>query len=378
MLGCYVLVEGAMQTVAAIIDYLEQFAPSSLAANWDNVGLLLGERTAAVERLMTCLTVTPESAAEAVAERVQLIISHHPILFRPVKRLTDATPEGRMLLALARASVAVYSPHTAFDNTRDGINDLLARRLGLRDIRPLRTQPGPRQCKVVVFVPDKDLQRVSDALFAAGAGTIGQYTQCSFRLEGTGTFFGGEGTNPTIGQKGRREEAREWRLEVVCPESRISAAIAAIRQSHSYEEPAFDVYPLQPAPGQGEGRLGTLPVPQELEDLGRSLKTALSAGGVQVVGESQRAVERVAIVCGAGGEFIGDAVRARADVLVTGEARFHDCLEAKAQGLALLLPGHHATERCGVEELAQRLHQQWPALQVWASRREADPLRWVG
>jgi dinuclear metal center YbgI/SA1388 family protein len=367
-----------MQTVAAIIDYLEHFVPPSLAAGWDNVGLLLGERNAGVKRLMTCLTVTPESAAEAIDEGAGLIVSHHPILFRAVKRLTDATPEGRMLLALARAGVAVYSPHTAFDNTRNGINDLLARRIGLRDVRPLRSQPGPRQCKVVVFVPDKDLQRVSDALFAAGAGIIGQYSQCSFRLEGTGTFFGGEGTNPTVGEKGRREEAREWRLEVICPESRIAAAVAAIRQSHSYEEPAFDVYPLHPMPGQGEGRIGTLPAPQRLEDLGRTLKTALAAGAMQFVGSADRQVERVAIVCGAGAEFIADAVRARADVLVTGEARFHDYLEARAQDLALLLPGHHATERCGVEELAQRLQGQWPDLQVWASRREADPLRWLG
>jgi dinuclear metal center YbgI/SA1388 family protein len=370
--------EASMQTVASIVEYLEQFAPPSLAAGWDNVGLLLGERGAAVERLMTCLTVTPESASEAVEEGVQLLVTHHPILFRATKRLTDATPEGRMLLALARAGVAVYSPHTAFDNTRDGINDLLAGRMGLRDVRPLRTQEGPRQCKVVVFVPDKDLHRVSDALFAAGAGIIGKYSQCSFRLEGTGTFFGSEETNPTVGQKGRREEAREWRLEVVCPESSIPAAIAAIRQSHSYEEPAFDVYPLHPIPGEGEGRIGALPGPQRLEDLGRALKHALSADGMQMVGDADRQVERVAIVCGAGGEFLGDAVRGRADLLVTGEVRFHDCLEARAQGLALLLPGHHATERCGVEMLAQRLQEQWPALRVWASRREADPLRWLG
>jgi dinuclear metal center YbgI/SA1388 family protein len=364
-----------MQTVATIVEYLEQFAPVALAADWDNVGLLLGQRGTNVERVMTCLTVTPESAAEAIDEGAHLIVTHHPILFRAVKRLTDATPEGRMLLPLARAGIAVYSPHTAFDNTRGGINDLLARRLGLGSLRPLRPRPAAPQCKVVVFVPDKDLQRVSDALFAAGAGNIGQYSQCSFRLQGVGTFFGSEATSPTVGQSGRREEAPEWRLEVVCPEVSVTAAVAAIRQSHSYEEPAFDVYPLRPMPGQGEGRLGTLPAPQRLDDLGRALQASLAADGMQVVGEPGRSVTCVAIVCGAGGEMLRDAVRAGADVLVTGEARFHDCLEARASGLALLLPGHHATERCGVEDLAGRLQQQWPQLRVWASRREADPLR---
>src|SRR5262249_54160335 len=158
-----------MITVAAIVHYLEQFAPRELAAAWDNVGLLLGERTAAVRRVMTCLTVTPESAAEAVESEVQLIVSHHPILFRAVKRLTADNPEGRMLLALMQGGVAVYSPHTAFDNTAGGINDTLARRLGLTDVTPLRRRPGEQQCKVVVFVPDADLTRVMDAMFAAGA-----------------------------------------------------------------------------------------------------------------------------------------------------------------------------------------------------------------
>src|SRR5882724_11781005 len=179
-----------MLTVAAVVDYLEQLAPPELAAEWDNVGLLLGDRQAPVERVMTCLTVTPESAAEAVEAKAQLIVTHHPILFRPVKRLTTANPEGRMLLSLIRAGVAVYSPHTAFDNTRGGINDAIAHKLGLTDVTPLRRSEGARQCKVVVFVPDKDLGRVSDALFAAGAGQIGEYRECSYRLAGTGTFFG--------------------------------------------------------------------------------------------------------------------------------------------------------------------------------------------
>src|SRR5262249_12556061 len=142
-----------MTNVTTVVEFLERFAPPSLAADWDNVGLLLGERAAPVERVMTCLTVTPESAAEAVEQGAQLVVTHHPILFRGVKRLTDATAEGRTVLSLARAGVAVYSPHTAFDNTRDGINEALAGRLGLSDLAPLRRGSEARQCKVVVFVP---------------------------------------------------------------------------------------------------------------------------------------------------------------------------------------------------------------------------------
>jgi dinuclear metal center YbgI/SA1388 family protein len=365
-------------TVAAVIDYLEQFAPPALAAEWDNVGLLLGERTAEVRRVLTCLTVTPESAAEAVEAGAQLLVTHHPILFRGAKRLTDATAEGRTLLALARAGVAVYSPHTALDNTGGGINDALARLLGLVETAPLRRREAARECKVVVFVPDKDLARVSDALFAAGAGQIGQYHECSFRLGGTGTFFGSESTNPTVGQKGRREEVSEWRLEVVCPERSVEAVVAAMRKAHSYEEPAYDVYPLRPRSSPlGEGRIGALPQPAPLGELAGRLRERLKCGPIQVVGEAAKEIKRVAIVCGAGGELMRDALRARADVLLTGEMRFHDYLAARADGLALLLPGHYATERLGVEELAERLGRQWPQLEVWASRRERDPVLWV-
>jgi dinuclear metal center YbgI/SA1388 family protein len=367
-----------MLTVSEVVHFLEQFAPSELAADWDNVGLLLGERTAPVERVMTCLTVTPESAAEAVEARANLIVTHHPIFFGGINRLTDDTPDGRMLLGLARAGVAVYSPHTAFDNTRGGINDLLARRLVLLDVVPLRRQPGRDQVKVVVFVPEKDLGRVADALFAAGAGQIGEYCECSFRIAGVGTFFGSDSANPTIGQKGRREEVNEWRLEAVCPAGQIEAVVAAIRCSHSYEEPAFDLYPLHAPPStRGEGRLGSLERAVPLAELAQMVKTALGAGPVQVVGDPKRTVQRVAIVCGAGGELLTDASRARADVLLTGEMRFHDYLSARARGLSLILPGHYATERCGVEDLAERLRGQWPALHVWASTRETAPVHWI-
>jgi len=364
-----------MPTVAAVCAQLDRFAPPALAADWDNVGLLLGDANAEVRRAITCLTVAPAVVAEAVAEKADLILTHHPILFRGAKRLSTATAEGRLLWPLARAGVAVYSPHTAFDNTAGGINDSLARRLGLTNVQPLRRHDGERRCKVVVFVPDTDLQKVSDAMFAAGAGVIGRYEQCSFRLAGTGTFFGTEGTNPTVGAKGRREDVSEWRLEVVCPEAVLPGVLTAMRSAHSYEEPAFDVYPLKPLPGPGgEGRVGELPTAMPLRDLAATVKRELTAGAVQVVGDAGRMVRRVAVACGAAGEFLADAVKAKADVFLTGEMRFHDYLSAEAQGMALVLPGHYATERPAVEELAGRLGKEFPELTVWPSRREADPV----
>jgi len=367
-----------MPTVAEIADYLNDFAPTSTAAEWDNVGLLLGDRSAPVAKLLTCLTVTPEVVAEAVRDGVNLIVTHHPMLFRPVQKLTDEMVEGCMVLSLLRANIAVYSPHTAFDNCAGGINDMLAQRLGLSRVRALRTAEATRSCKLVVFVPDADLAKVSDAMFAAGAGRIGQYRECSFRLPGTGTFFGSDETNPTVGQKGRREEVAEWRLEVVCLESAVDTVVAAMCAAHSYEEPAFDVYALRPVRSTlGEGRVGELTTTMGLGELGKRVRSALSCGPVQLIGNPDRAVRTVALACGAAGEFLKDAVRVRADVFVTGEMRFHDYLAAQAQSVALVLPGHYATERFAVEELAAHLRRHWAEISATASRSEKDPVAWA-
>jgi dinuclear metal center YbgI/SA1388 family protein len=364
-------------TVATLAADLDNLAPPGLAADWDNVGLLLGDPATPVDRVLTCLTLTPEVAAEAVESGCRLVVTHHPILFRGTKRLTTDTAEGRTVLSLARAGIAVYSPHTAFDNTRGGINELLAARLRLEDVGPLRPGNATRQCKVVVFVPDADLAKVSAALFAAGAGRIGEYRECSFRIAGSGTFFGEDAANPTVGQKGRREEVAEWRLEVVCPEAAVNRVVTAMRSTHSYEEPAYDVYPLQSAPSSvGEGRMGRLPATL-LGDLAARVRAVLQSGPVQLVGDVQRPVERLAIACGAAGEFLADAAQAGADAFLTGEMRFHDYVAAQALGIGLILPGHYATERFAVEELATVLSRRWPGVQVSASRAEADPVSWV-
>jgi dinuclear metal center YbgI/SA1388 family protein len=365
-----------MIDVDAVARWIEGFAPRRLAEDWDNVGLLWGDPRAPVSKVMTCLTVTPTTAAEAIEGGVELIVSHHPVLFRPVKQVRADRRETGMLWDLARAGVAIVSPHTAFDNTAGGINDGLARRLGLAEVRPLRPSPAAASFKVVMFTPRDDREAVLAAAFTAGAGRIGAYDECSFTIPGQGTFFGTEGANPTVGQAGRRETVRERRIEIVCPAERLSAVLASIRSHHSYEEPAIDVYPLHPVPrGEGAGRLGLLPQATTLRSFASRVATELKAPALQAVGPPDHPIERVAIVCGAGDDFLGDAARAGADVLLTGEARFHRALEAEALEIALVVAGHHATERPGVEDLADHLARAFPALQVWASRRETDPLR---
>jgi dinuclear metal center YbgI/SA1388 family protein len=261
-----------MPSVADVAAFLDALAPPRLAAEWDNVGLLVGDRQRDVARLMTCLTVTPDSVAEAIDERVGLIVTHHPFPFRAARRITSDTVEGRMLLALVSAGVAVYSAHTAFDSAVGGINERLGQALELSDLAPLAADAE---------VP------------AAGTGRWG-----------------------------------------------IAGGV-------------------------------------RLAEIARRCAAFLQRDGVQIVGDPQQPIQRLGIACGSGGELLDAARQAGCDGFLTGETRFHTCLEAQAAGVALILTGHYASERFAVEALAGILGKQFPPIRCWASRREADPLRWL-
>jgi dinuclear metal center YbgI/SA1388 family protein len=357
-----------------------------MAESWDNVGLLWGEPDTEIARVMTCLTVTAATAAEAIRENAGLIVSHHPVLFRAVKRIRADLPDTGPLWKLAGAGIAIASPHTAFDNTQHGINDILCRRLGLVDIQPLRPSSpnlsASRSFKVVVFTPEPDREAVLSAVFAAGAGRIGAYEHCSFAIPGEGTFFGTEAANPVVGERGRRETVSELRLEFVCPGEKLAAVLAAIAAHHSYEQPAIDVFALHDSgaddkPLVGVARIGRLIEPRALAEFARFVGHKLGRVAVAMVGHPRRTVQRVAVACGAGDELVQDAARAGADLLLTGEARFHRALEAEALGIGLLTAGHYATERLGIEDLAGRIALAFPSLTVWPSGSERDPLCWV-
>jgi hypothetical protein len=249
----------------------------------------------------------------------------------------------------------------------------------LVDVVALRppTAAAARSFKVVVFTPEAERESVSSAAFEAGAGRIGAYEECSFASPGEGTFFGTESANPAIGERGKRETVLELRLELICSSTKLAAVLAAIRASHSYEEPAIDVYPLHelgPASSVplGAGRIGRLAEPRSLGDFAAAVAQALGISGVGMAGDRARRVERVAIACGAGDDFLKDAARAGADALLTGEARFHRGIEAETAGIGLLVAGHYATERPGVEHLAALFASAFPNLIVWPSRSERD------
>ncbi|MSR58318.1 MAG: Nif3-like dinuclear metal center hexameric protein [Planctomycetaceae bacterium] len=377
-----------MPQVADLTEFLSRFAPLDLAEEWDNVGLLVGDRSREVTRVLTCLTLTPDVAREAIDERVGLVLTHHPVLFRPIQRLSADDPQGKMLLELIAAGVAVYSPHTGYDNAPRGINQQLAELLGLADIGPLRPVAAPACCKIVCFVPREHLAAVQQVLWSAGAGIVGDYSNCSFVIEGTGSFFGSDAAHPAVGAAGRLESVAEARLEITCPERLVPEAINRLRAAHPYEEPAIDVYPLKELISKrGVGRVGTfsLDVPGQtltgraarLTDLLSRIKTKLELPYFQFVSEENREVSRVGVCCGSGGELLPAAIAAGCDAFVTGEARFHTCLEARTAGIALVLAGHYATERPAMEHLASVIQGEFPGIASWASRVERDPVKFA-
>lgn len=364
-------------TVASVSRFLERFAPTDLAEDWDNVGLLVGDPDRNVQRMMTCLTLTPDVAAEAISERADLVVTHHPVLFKPTQRLVASDPQSRMLMDLIAARVAVYSPHTAYDNDAAGINQQLAESLGLVEIEPLKPGQGVVRSVIVAFVPKEHLSAVQQAVWNVGGGQIGEYSECSFHTEGTGTFRGSLDSHPTVGQPGRLEQVHEARLEITCSERCLPAALKALYEAHPYEEPAVDVYKLESPLGGGAGRLGNLANELSFEEFLSLVREKLGYQELQAVPPASGRVRRVGIVCGSGGEFLRQAIRRGCDLFLTGEARFHAALEARAAGIGLLLAGHYQTERPALERLAERMAAELPGLETWASRVERDPLQAV-
>lgn len=362
--------------------WMDEWAKPSLALEGDPVGLQIGRPDKPVSRVLAALEVTPEVAEEAVEEKADLIVCHHAVLYRPAKRLREDEPEGRILAALIRAGIAVYNAHTNLDTVPGGVNDVLAERLGLQDVEVLAPTSEERMFKLAVFVPASHHRRVLDAVCEAGGGWIGNYSHCTFNIPGKGTFLPREGAQPFVGRVGALEEVEEIRLETVVPEDRLEAVIAAMLAAHPYEEVAYDVYPLKrPVRVQGIGRIGVLPEPVALEPFARRVREVLKAPGVRFCGDPERKVARVAVLGGSGMGWARDARIRGADVLVTGDVKHHDALDALASGLALVDAGHYATEKWVVPAVARylsrRAAESGNPLEVLVSRRAGDPFRFI-
>lgn len=353
-------------TVNTICQAMDAWAPQSLAYEWDKVGLQIGDPGQPVKRVLACLTVT--SAAVARAERwgAQMIVAHHPILFSPLKNLRTDDPHTRLCLRLAAGNIACFGAHTNLDVVPGGVNTLLAETLGLQNIAPLLPSPKASQVKLVTFVPATHVDALRQALCRAGAGVIGDYVECTFSTAGIGTFRPGDRANPFSGRKGVVNEDPELRFETLVAKAVLPQVLQALRATHPYEEPAFDIVSLENRDIRfGLGARGQLAEPVELRRFAESVRQSLKLSHVRMVGDPRRPVQRVAVCGGAGGGEIA-ALPGDIEVYVTGDLKYHEADAAQERGLALIDASHDGTERNIANAIARYLKRTVPNLEVKA------------
>jgi len=358
-----------------MLSALEAIAPLGYAEAWDNVGLIAGDPADPVAGVMLTIDVTSAVLDEAKREGCELIVAYHPPLFEALKSI----PATSLLHRAIRDRIALYSPHTAFDVAPGGTNDLLADVLGMTERTALKlVTPKETQCKLVTFVPEADADRVAQALFDAGAGVIGNYSSCSFRSQGTGTFLGEDGANPAVGQAGKLERAPELRIETVLPLSRQQAVIEALRKSHPYEEAAFDLVRLLGRPeGTGIGRAGTLAQPTPRAELLSRVKEGLGVSALLVAGPTDGDVTRVAVCAGAGRGLLNEALAKKTELYLTGELPHHDALRAAAAGMTVVCALHSNSERAALRRIKERLEKEATGVMVKLSAEDRDPYEMV-
>jgi len=344
--------------VSDIIGIINKIAPFSYSEEWDNSGLQVGDPGASVSRIMISLDACGETIDAAVEKRCQLLLTHHPFLFHPVKRISTSLPPGSLIAHAIKNDLSIVSLHTNYDIANPGINDLLAERIGLQSSAPLKITGWDELIKLTVFVPKGHEEKVLEELFRF-SGFIGNYSDCSFQSPGMGSFKPLAGAVPFIGSVGEREYAEEARIEVLLRREDMNRAVDAMIKAHPYEEPAYDLYPLlNKGRNRGLGRIGELESGVSLAVFAERVKKELSLGGLRVAGDMKRQVQRVAVCGGSGASLFRDAKRCGADVLVTGDVKYHDARDAEALGLSLVDIGHFASELLMIEGLASALGKE--------------------
>jgi dinuclear metal center YbgI/SA1388 family protein len=367
-------------TVDDIHRLIGSWAPAAVALERDNIGLQCGDPSMAVRGILAALDVTEPVIEEALRKRANLIVSHHPLLFRPLRAVTPATAAGRCVRALARHEIAVYSAHTNLDFSRGGTSYALAEALGLSDGEFLET-PYRLQKKIVTYVPAEHADPVAAAMAEAGAGRIANYDNCSFRTPGTGTFRGNEFSNPATGSRGRIERVPEVRMEMIVPQWNVEGVLRAMAKAHPYEEPAYDVYPLENRSREfGMGVIGFLRQPVSLRTYLGRIKNSLGTGSLRWTGNLRSMVRRVAVCGGSGGDLLEAAVASGADLYVSADLKYHSFHDAAGR-IALVDAGHYETEIPVVRALVLRLRKEFRGrgilIPVFATAHSTNPIHYV-
>lgn len=345
------------------LNFMQEIAPRELAESFDNVGMLIDAGSSEYKRALLALDLTPIVAQEAIDEECDIVITHHPIFFEGIKRLSVFDPETQAVCMLLRHSISHFAAHTNLDSANIGTNSVLTELLELRNVHSLSPK-NARLKKVAVFTPEKDAEQVMNAMCEAGAGKLGNYSHCTFSVTGEGTFLPESGSDPYIGSIGRLERVQEIRLEAVVPEAKLARVIDAMMSAHPYEEVAYDVYQLDIFDNSlGLARIGELGTPMRGRDLCALVKEKLGMTHLRVCGNPQREIKTLALCAGSGASMLGAALSAGADAFLTGDVKHSAALSAQASGIFLIDAGHYETEKPAMNALIQGLQHRFNRVQ---------------
>jgi dinuclear metal center YbgI/SA1388 family protein len=365
--------------VKDIAGVVEQIAPLKLAQSWDNVGLLVGDPERPLKTALLTIDVTAAVIAEAARLKTDLIVSYHPVIWDGLKQVL-AKGQGQIVHELIRKGIAVFSIHTAMDAVVGGVNDGLAEMLGIQDPKPIGdyVEYSPEDnYKLVVFVPVDALKAVTNAVFAAGAGAIGNYRDCGFHNDGTGTFLPMAGAKPAVGKPGKAESVHEMRFETIVPADKLDAVVKAMKKAHPYEMPAFDILKLFGYGNRfGLGRIGRLAQPMRVNRLIQRIKEQTKAKAVGLVGDPNRLVKTAAVCAGTCGTIVNSVIAAGADLYLTGEMQHHRALAAQEAGLTCICLSHTVSERFMLKRLARQMKGLAKGVSLRVSKTDADPFTW--
>jgi dinuclear metal center YbgI/SA1388 family protein len=370
------LKKGQAMKLHEICRYLEQKAPLPFQEDYDNSGLLIGDPQMDLTGALLSLDITEKVLDEAITAGCNLIIAHHPLLFRGVRKIIPGAGESDLLLKAIKNDVAIYAIHTSLDNSLNGLNGLLMRKLGVPSHRIL----APRMnmlSKLVTFAPTLHAEKVRSALFTAGAGVIGNYDSCSFNQMGEGTFRAAGDANPFVGEKLQLHREPETRIEVIVPGHLLQKVIASLISSHPYEEVAYDLYPLSnPFPGAGAGAIGELPSGMRTGDFLRHLKKTFGLDFLRHTAAGKKVIKRVALCSGSGSFLIPDALAAGADAFVTADLKYHDFFAGKGE-LLIADIGHYESEHFVKEWLYDTVIEKFPNFACLKSKVNTNPIHYL-
>jgi dinuclear metal center YbgI/SA1388 family protein len=362
-------------TIKEIISHLEKVCPPSYQESYDNSGLIVGNAEQEIKGVLLCLDSTENVINEAIKLKCNLIVAHHPILFSPIKKLTGKTYPERVLISAIKHNICIYAMHTNLDNIHTGVNQKIAEKLGLKNTRILSPKKGTLR-KLVTFCPRDHADAVRSAIFAVGAGVIGNYDECSFNTGGMGTFRAGQGANPFVGKKGKRHYEKEERIETIFPAHLEDNIITTLINTHPYEEVAYDIYPLDNVhPRVGSGMIGSLDKPVKEKDFLTHLKTSMKAPVIRHTALLGKKVEKVAICGGSGSFLLPDAIKAGADMLVTADFKYHQFFDADNK-IVIADIGHYESEQFTPQIVYSILKEKFHTFALQISKSNTNPVNY--